>query len=204
MIKFISIEGSEGAGKTTALKYMQQWLSDRGIAYIVTREPGGTPLAEKLRGLLLETHDESIDPMTELMLMFAARKQHVEHVIKPALESGQWVISDRFTDATYAYQGAARNMSFDLIKQFEQLVLDGFTTDHTLLFDLPVEIGLERAKQRGSLDRFEQEKISFFESVRAGYLQLANEHQNRISVIDAEKSIEDVKQQIGQVMSSWI
>jgi dTMP kinase len=204
MTKFISIEGSEGAGKTTALNYMRQWLTSRGISYIVTREPGGTPFAEKLRNLLLETHEESIDPMTELMLMFAARKQHVENVIKPALASGQWVISDRFTDATYAYQGAARNMSFELIKQFEQLVLTGFTTDHTLLFDLPVAVGLERAKQRGALDRFEQENISFFESVRSGYLQLASEHHSRISVIDAEKTIEAVEEQIDQVMSSWI
>jgi dTMP kinase len=204
MTKFISIEGSEGAGKTTALNYMKQWLTNQGITFIVTREPGGTPVAEKLRDILLATHSESIDPMTELMLMFAARKQHVENVIKPALKSGQWVISDRFTDATYAYQGAARKMSFELIRRFEQLVLDGFTTEHTLLFDLPVALGLERAKQRGALDRFEKEQISFFESVRAGYLQLANENKHRISIIDAAQSIENVEQQIDRVMSSWI
>jgi len=198
--KFITIEGSEGAGKTTSIHYLKSLIEQKGHEVIVTREPGGTPFAEKLRELLLTPTDESIDPIAELLLMFAGRKQHVEHKIKPALSKSIYVISDRFTDATYAYQGAARNLSFEVIRQYDELVMDSFAPDLTLLFDLPVEIGMQRAKKRGEFDRFEQEKIEFFERVREGYLRRAESEPHRVHVINAALTIEEVQHQIKQVV----
>ncbi len=202
--KFISIEGSEGAGKTTAITYIRELIEAHGHQVIVTREPGGTPFAEKLRALLLTPTDENIDPIAELLLMFAGRKQHVESVIKPALANGNWVISDRFTDATYAYQGAARGLTFDIIDQYNQLVLDCFAPDLTLLFDLPVAVGMQRAQKRADLDRFEQEKLSFFEKVRQGYLARAKTEPQRIKIVDAEQSIVQVQTQLKHLVQGWL
>lgn len=202
--KFISVEGSEGAGKSTAIAFIKDQIMASGAKVIVTREPGGTPFAEKLRDLLLSPSEEVIDPVAELLLMFAGRKQHVETVIKPALKAGTWVISDRFTDATYAYQGAARDLSFELIDSYNQLILDGYAPDLTLLFDLPVEVGLARAQQRGALDRFEQEKLSFFEKVRQGYLKRASLEPERIKTVNAQKTITEVQQQVKGLLQEYL
>lgn len=187
--KFITLEGGEGLGKTTNLSFIQQWLEKQGLTVQVTREPGGTVLAEKLRGLLLETGTEAISEKTELLLMFAARAQHISQVIQPALNRGVWVLCDRFTDATYAYQGGGRNMDVKTIAWLAQWVQDGLQPDLTLLFDAPIELGIERAKQRGALDRFENEQLSFFNRVRNAYLQQAQQHPERIKVIDAAQSL---------------
>jgi dTMP kinase len=187
--KFITLEGGEGLGKTTNLRFIQQWLEKQGFTVRVTREPGGTVLAEKLRDLLLETGTEPISEKTELLLMFAARAQHISQVIQPALECGEWVLCDRFTDATYAYQGGGRNMDVKTIAWLAQWVQDGLQPDLTLLFDAPIEMGIERAKQRGALDRFENEQLSFFNRVRNAYLQQAQQHPARIKVIDAAQSL---------------
>jgi dTMP kinase len=187
--KFITLEGGEGLGKTTNVRFIQQWLEKQGLTVLVTREPGGTVLAEKLRALLLETGIEPISEKTELLLMFAARAQHLSQVIQPALERGEWVLCDRFTDATYAYQGGGRNMDVNTIAWLAQWVQDGLQPDLTLLFDAPIEMGIERAKQRGALDRFENEQLSFFNRVRNAYLQQAHQHPERIKVIDAAQSL---------------
>lgn len=187
--KFITLEGGEGLGKTTNVNFIQQWLEKQGLTVQVTREPGGTVLAEKLRGLLLETGTEAINEKTELLLMFAARAQHISQVIQPALNRGEWVLCDRFTDATYAYQGGGRNMDVKTIAWLAQWVQDGLQPNLTLLFDAPIELGIDRAKQRGALDRFENEQLSFFNRVRNAYLQQAQQHPERIKVIDAAQSL---------------
>jgi dTMP kinase len=166
---FITLEGGEGVGKTTNLAFIQHFLESKGMTVVVTREPGGTVLAEKLRGLLLENQNELISEKTELLLMFAARAQHLKNVIEPALESGDWVLCDRFTDATYAYQGGGRGIDTNLIAWLEQFVQDELCPDLTLLFDAPIELGMQRAKKRGALDRFENEQLEFFNKVRTAY-----------------------------------
>lgn len=159
--KFLTIEGTEGVGKSTNLAYVKTWLEARGLDVVVTREPGGTPLAEEIRGLLLARRDEPVDETAELLLVFAARAQHIAGVIKPALARGAWVLSDRFTDATFAYQGGGRGLSLETISQLEQLVQGELRPDLTLILDIEVQLGLERARQRGELDRFESETITF-------------------------------------------
>jgi dTMP kinase len=171
--RFITVEGGEGVGKTTQLVVIQEVLVASGLECIMTREPGGTPRAERIRELLLTPTDEPMPPMCELLLMFAARSTHLENVIKPALDRGTWVVSDRFTDATYAYQGAARGMPEGDISTLENLVQRSVRPDLTLLLDAPVEVALQRARQRNQgqqTDRFELERAGFFERVRAGYL----------------------------------
>jgi len=197
---FITVEGVEGVGKSTNITYIGQWLSDQGIDYIHTREPGGTPLAEEIRSLLLQPRDEGVCETTELLLMFAARAQHLNSVIKPALSRGVWVLCDRFTDATYAYQGGGRQMDMDIITLLEQQVQQGFQPDATLLLDLPVEVGLARASQRGELDRFEQEKNDFFQRVRNTYLERARSDEHRFWLVDAEKPLDAVQVQINQAL----
>jgi dTMP kinase len=182
--RFISLEGGEGAGKSTVLAALEARLRAQGIEAVTTREPGGTPLAEQIRGLLLDTHHEVPSSETELLLMFAARAQHVRETILPALERGVWVISDRFTDASYAYQGAARGGDSDFIAELERRVV-GITPGMTLLLDVPVEVGLERAQKRGDADRIEGEQRDFFERVRASYLARADAEPWRFRVIDA-------------------
>lgn len=192
--RFLTLEGTEGAGKSTNLAFIQTWLTEQGIDHIVTREPGGTEIGEAIRAVLLNKDFTAMQDETELLLMFAARAQHLKEKILPAIEQGKWVISDRFTDATYAYQGAARGMSFERIALIEEWVQQGFQPDTTFIFDLPVAIGMARVASRGGeTDRFEQEKHSFFEKVRAAYLQRAEQAPQRYARLDASLPLEDVQ-----------
>ena len=194
--RFITIEGTEGAGKSTAMSCLKAWFESRSVTPIITREPGGTPLAEEIRNILLAHRDEAVAAKTELLLMYASRVQLTEGTIKPALMNGEWVISDRYNDASFAYQGVGRALGLDLLQTLDNWSLDGFKPGHTLFLDLPVNVGIQRAGQRGELDRFEREDIEFFERVRQGYLRRADNDPERFIVIDAAQSIEDVKQQI--------
>ncbi|MEH6466352.1 MAG: dTMP kinase [Porticoccus sp.] len=198
--QFITVEGVEGVGKTTNIDFIRQWLAQRNISHVATREPGGTPLAESIRELLLSPRDETVDENTELLMMFAARAQHLAEVIVPALERGQWVLCDRFTDATYAYQGGGRGVSMDKIAQLETLIQGELRPDLTLVLDIPVDIGLARAKNRSAPDRFEQEKIAFFERVRECYLARVKAEPHRYQVIDASQSLDRVQADIGAVL----
>ena len=188
---FISFEGTEGVGKTTLIKAIHQHLLAQGRDVVLTREPGGTPLAESIRQLLLSQHDEAVDAGCELLLMFAARAQHVAQVIQPALGKQQWVLSDRFVDASYAYQQAGRGLpphKIDVLAQQFVAVMP----DLTFWLDAPVEIGMQRAQQRGAFDRFEQEKLAFFERVRAGYAARQAQEPQRIYRLDATQSAGDI------------
>ena len=198
--KFITVEGIEGVGKTTNLDFIYQQLQAAGRDVVLTREPGGTPLGEAVRGLLLNPAYTGMDPTCELQLMFAARAEHLAKVVWPALEQGQWVLCDRFTDATYAYQGGGRGIDTAVIARLEELVQGDFRPDVTLLLDVPVEIGLARAGKRGALDRFEQEKVAFFERVRAAYLEMAARSPQRYRVIDASQPLGDVQQQLAAIL----
>lgn len=191
--RFITIEGGEGVGKSTNIQLITARLSKAGIDYVLTREPGGTPLAEKVRDLLLNEHEEVVAEMTELLLIFAARAQHLKLVIEPALKAGKWVVCDRFTDATYAYQGGGRGLSKSTIAELETLVQGSLRPDLTYLLDLAPDIGLARASKRAALDRFELEKIEFFERVRASYLERAAQEPERCVVIDAAAELEQVQ-----------
>jgi dTMP kinase len=202
--KFITIEGIEGVGKTTNIEFITRLMSRAGKDFIVTREPGGTPLGEAIRGLLLDPQFTGMDADCELQLLFAARSQHLAKVIWPAIEAGRWVLCDRFTDATYAYQGGGRGIAAEKIAQLEQWVQGDFRPDITLLLDLPVCIGLERAGNRGVLDRFEQEQLDFFERVRQTYLELAARYSERYHVIDAARPLDQVQRQISEVLQSAI
>ncbi|KGK42264.1 thymidylate kinase [Nitrincola sp. A-D6] len=195
---FITLEGVEGVGKTTNLEYIHQRLKAAGKTVVVTREPGGTAMAEEIRELLLQQRAESVSEMAELLLMFAARAQHLHSLIIPALEQGQWVLCDRFTDATYAYQGGGRGVSQSLISTLESMVQASLRPDLTLLLDLPVEQGLERARNRSTPDRFEAEKQRFFEAVRQTYLDRATAEPERFAVIDASVDLAQVQAQISQ------
>ncbi|KJH80835.1 dTMP kinase [Pseudomonas sp. KSR10] len=197
---FITLEGPEGAGKSTNREYLAQRLRDHGLDVVLTREPGGTPLAERIRELLLTPADEPMGSDTELLLMFAARAQHLAEVIRPALKRGAVVLCDRFTDATYAYQGGGRGLSFQRIEQLETFVQGDMRPDLTLIFDLPVEIGLSRAAARGRLDRFEQEGLGFFEAVRSAYLDRARQVPQRYRVIDAGQSLPMVQRALDALL----
>ena len=201
--KFITVEGTEGVGKTTNINFIKSWLRQNEIKFVATREPGGTPLAEEIRDLLLKPRDELVVSSAELLLMFAGRAQHLNKVILPALQADTWVLCDRFTDATYAYQGFGRQMSSELIVQLENIVQGDIRPDLTLLLDIPVEIGLERANDRGDPDRFEQEQQDFFNRVRAGYLSLANENSDRYVVIDASQELQDVQTDIALALDNF-
>jgi len=202
--KFLTIEGTEGVGKSTNLAFVRDWLQAKGIEVIVTREPGGTPLAEEIRGLLLARRDEVVDETAELLLVFAARAQHISQVIRPALARGAWVLSDRFTDATYAYQGGGRGLSQDVISRLELLVQGDLHPDLTLILDIDVELGLNRARQRGELDRFESETIGFFERVRAAYKTRALENPNRYALVDASQDLAQVQADIDALLNRLI
>ncbi|WP_455211002.1 dTMP kinase [Kaarinaea lacus] len=206
--KFITLEGGEGAGKSTALAFIAQVIRDQGIKLILTREPGGTPLGEQIRALLLDHQNDQMCDDTELLLMFAARAQHLAQVIEPALLDGKWVLCDRFTDATYAYQGGGRGINIQRIAQLEQWVQGDRRPDLTVLLDVPVEIGMQRISTReetqGQHDRFERERHSFFEKVRQTYLQRADQYPNQYRVIDASPSLENVQQQLRNVVTSYI
>ena len=206
--KFITLEGGEGAGKSTALAFIAQEIRNHGIELILTREPGGTPLGENLRELLLDYKNDLMCDDTELLLMFAARAQHLAQVIEPALQSDQWVLCDRFTDATYAYQGGGRGIDLQRIAQLEQWVQGDRRPDLTLLLDVPVEIGLHRITTRqetqGQRDRFERERSSFFDKVRQTYLGRARQYPQQYRIIDASQSLDAVQQQLQQVLSAYI
>ena len=194
--KFLTIEGTEGVGKSTNLAFVRDWLQARGIEVVVTREPGGTPLAEEIRNLLLAKRAEPVDEAAELLLVFAARAQHLTQLIKPALARGAWVLSDRFTDATYAYQGGGRGLSRTVIAELEQLVQGQLRPDLTLILDIEVEQGLARARARGELDRFESETLAFFERVRAAYKYRQMSAPARYALIDAVKPLVQVQADI--------
>jgi dTMP kinase len=201
--RFLTIEGIEGVGKSTQVARLSAALTARGIAHAVTREPGGTPLAERIRDIVLHARDETMPPAAELLLMFAARAVHLANLIEPDLRAGRWVVCDRFTDATYAYQGGGRGMDMDVIQRLETMVQGERRPDLTVLLDAPVEQALERARRRNAgaaADRFESERVEFFERVRAAY------GPGRIAVIDASQSADRVAARILELLEerSWI
>lgn len=198
--RFITVEGTEGVDKSTNLAFIREWLEARGHRVMVTREPGGTPLAEEIRGLLLSPRDEPVAPSAELLLVFAARAQHLEEVIKPALAAGTWVLCDRFTDSTYAYQGGGRGFDQSVIAQLEALVQGQLRPDLTVLLDIDVAQGLSRAGARSAPDRFERETVEFFERVRAAYRNLAERAPQRYAVIDAGQSLTQVQTSLAQAL----
>ncbi|MCP5122230.1 MAG: dTMP kinase [Pseudomonadales bacterium] len=196
---FITVEGGEGVGKSTGIAFLEKTLQAHGVELLVTREPGGSKLGEELRRLLLAVDDEPLDPTAELLLMFAARAQHISGRIEPALAAGKWVLCDRFTDATYAYQCGGRGIDRGAVSALENLVQGTLRPDCTLLLDAPVSIGLARARMRGDLDRFELEELAFFERVRATYLELAAGSSGRFRIIDAGQPLEQVQEQLLKV-----
>jgi len=205
--RFITLEGIEGAGKSTVARFAREWLDARGIKAVLTREPGGTPLAERVRSLVLDRQGEPITPPTETLLMFAARGLHLENLIRPALARGEWVVCDRFTDATRAYQGAGRGVSAVWIEQIAAEVHAGLNPDCTLLLDLDVAAGLERVRQRSGAtptDRFEEEPARFFERVREAYLAIARAEPTRVRIVNAAGSLADVQQQVAAVLQSLL
>jgi len=188
--KFITFEGTEGVGKSTQIHLCEKYLKTKNISCLVTREPGGTKLGERVRDILLNKDNTDIDNMTELLLMFSARAQHLAEVIYPALKDGDWVLCDRFTDASYAYQGGGRGVSFASIKRIESVVQDGFKPDLTILLSGDIETGMRRVSKRGEKDRFELEELEFFERVRHSYLKIAKASPERFSVVDADQTID--------------
>ncbi len=201
---FITLEGSEGVGKTSNMNFIQSLLDENSISYIETREPGGTPLGESLREMLLGEQFKGMSDDTELMLMFAARAEHVAQVIRPALEAGKWVLCDRFTDATYAYQGGGRQLDMQRIAGLESWVLGDLRPDLTLLLDCPIDIGRERAGKRSEPDRFEQERDAFFNRVRQTYLDRATAEPERIRVVDASRQLDEVQAQIRDILAAYL
>ena len=202
--RFITVEGTEGVGKSTNMAFIENWLKQSGKELVITREPGGTVLGEKLREVLLDAKEQSMADDTELLLMFAARAQHLQEIILPALEAGKWVLCDRFTDSTYAYQGGGRGIEHSRIAELEQWVQGDCRPDMTIILDLPVEIGLERAGKRSAPDRFELEKNNFFNNVRNTFLARAAENPTRYAVIDASPSVDKVQQSIQLVLEQLI
>ena len=202
--KFLTIEGVEGGGKSTHLGHIEGLLKAAGKSVVVTREPGGTKLGEALRAVLLDPKRDAMHADAELLLMFAARAEHLAKVIKPALADGKWVVCDRFTDATYAYQGGGREIPAERIAALEEWVQGELRPDLTLILDVPVEVGLARANSRGSADRFEQEKVAFFERVREAYLARARTDTSRYHVVDARGSIEEVQAEITRVLQDYL
>jgi dTMP kinase len=202
--KFISVEGGEGAGKSTNIAVVREILDCSGLNVVVTREPGGTPLAEDIRAVLLARREERMCDSTELLLVCAARVQHVQMVIEPALARGDWVISDRFGDATLAYQGAGRGMDTRAILELHKLLLGEFAPDLTLLLDVPVAAGMQRMQARGDPDRFEIEDEAFFERIRACYLDLAHAQPERFRIIDAGRALVEVERSVRAVMQDFL
>ena len=201
---FITLEGIEGAGKSTAARFLAEYLRKANIDFILTREPGGTEIAEKIRRIILDHYQETMHPDTEMLLYFAGRAQHLNQVIIPALKRGQWVICDRFTDATYAYQGGGRGLSQEKISILEQWVQGDLRPDHTLLFDVAVTTGLSRIKKNRYLDRIEKEEEFFFEKVRNCYLERASKESNRFHILDANKNPQEVSQQVENILNKII
>lgn len=202
--RFITIEGSEGAGKSTSLSLIQSLLEAAGYPVLVTREPGGTELGEALRELLLGHRHSGMADDTELLLMFAARAEHLHRKIEPALAEGTWVLCDRFTDATYAYQGGGRGLENERIRQLEEWVQRGRKPDLTVLMDVPVAVGLARAGQRSAPDRFESEQREFFDRVRRAYLAIAEAEPDRVKVVDASLSLGEVSAQVERLIGKFL
>lgn len=202
--KFITIEGMEGAGKSTNIKFICDFLYSNSIDFISTREPGGTLVSEKIRDLLLEKHAEKIAPMAELLLVFASRAQHINKTILPSLNKGKWVLCDRFTDATYAYQGEGRSLGADKVTLLENFVQEGLQPDLTIILDVPVELSLQRISLRGGLDRFEIESDSFFSKVREAYYKRIESAPDRYYLIDASRPLEDVQIEIKTILESFL
>lgn len=194
--KFITVEGVDGAGKSSFLPSIERRLRDAGHEVLCTREPGGTPVGEQLRQLLL--HGE-LSPVSEVLLMFAARREHLEKVIRPALDAGCWILCDRFTDATYAYQGAGRRISLEYISVLESWIQEGLQPDLTILFDLPVEVARARSAGARAPDRFESEQLEFFVRVRKGYLDRAQASPGRFAIVDASRSMPEVEAQLAAI-----
>ncbi len=199
--KFITIEGIEGVGKSTNLALIESLISDLGQGVLVTREPGGTMTGERIRSILLDKDEQNMTAMTELLLMFAARRQHVDQVIEPALAAGTWVISDRFTDSSYAYQGGGRELGMETVSALEDFVLGDFRPDITIVLDLDVSTGLTRATSNASPDRFESEQREFFERVRKVFLDRASG--DRYRVVDTSQSIEAVQSEISRIITTF-
>ena len=200
--KFITIDGVEGAGKSTQIAFICDYLKSRQIDVVLTREPGGTAVGEKIRELLLSNTTGKMHADTELMLMFAARNEHIQNKILPALENGSWVLSDRFTDASYAYQGGGRGLSIERIAQLEAWTMQDFTPDMTLLLDLSVELGMSRVEHRGEKDRIESEAIDFFNRVRQTYIDRSKQYPDRIKLIDSSKTPDYTKAQIQAILET--
>jgi len=200
--KFITLEGIDGAGKSTHLAWLERFLRDRGKEVRVTREPGGTPLGETLRGILLD-HTRAMHPGTETLLMFAARREHLDKVIRPALDAGAWVVSDRFTDATFAYQGGGRGVAWEKLKILESWVQEGLQPDLTLLFDVPLEVSRERLAGVREPDRFEREQAEFFGRVREAYLRRARENPARIHIIDSTYTVTSIQKRLEEILSEY-
>lgn len=199
---FITFEGVEGAGKTTNIDFIANKITKSGQKILLTREPGGTKIGEAIREILISNDLPEMHPDTELLLMFAARSEHLKRKIIPALEQGMWVLCDRFTDASYAYQGAGRGLDLDKIQRLENMVQGTLRPNITFLFDLEAEIGLARAKSRGETDRFEQQHIDFFNRVRAKYLSIAKAEPSRFCLIEAQHDLETVQQQISKELDN--
>lgn len=197
--RLITLEGSEGAGKSTAMKTICKIMDEWHIDYICTREPGGEPTAEKIREILLNS--DHLHAKTELLLMFACRNEHIENVIKPALLQGKWVISDRYVDASYAYQGGGRELGFDRVKWMDDFIVGDIQADFTILMDIDPEIGLKRIKNRGQADRIEQESLEFFHRITQAYRDKAQQAPDKYAIIDASQSISQVKQSIQQAFA---
>jgi dTMP kinase len=199
--KFITIEGIEGTGKSTNIEFLTSLIEEHGFEAFRTREPGGTPMAERIRELLLERGQESLPEIAELLLFFASRSLHLTNAIVPALEQGRWVVCDRFTDASRAYQGSGRGLDPGLIECLAERVQAGLEPDMTILLDAPAEIGMQRATERGGADRMDSEELSFYRRVRAGYLALADMHPERFAVVDASQSLAQVQVSIAEKMA---
>ncbi len=200
--KFISLEGIEGVGKTTNIRFLDDLLAKRGVRCELSREPGGTERAEAIRQLVLEPADEELCSLSELLLMFASRAQHVEHRIRPCIERGDWLICDRFTDATLAYQGYGRGQSLARIRTLADWAHGDLWPDMTLLLDLPYAVSVSRRESRQETDRFEQQRLEFFDKVRQGYLKLAAAEPERFVVIDADQALQNVQRDIAKAISN--
>jgi dTMP kinase len=202
--RFITLEGGEGAGKSSILAFMRDWLGQHGHTVHVTREPGGTALGERIREILLHAKDIEISPDAETLLMFSARAEHLARVIRPALDKGATVVCDRFTDATYAYQGGGHGVSAERIAVLESWTQQELRPDLTLLFDVPVDTGLQRAGRRGDPDRFESRNREYLERVRRAYLQRAAAEPKRMRIVDASRSVQDVEQAVAAILQEFI
>jgi len=201
--KFITVEGIEGTGKSTNIVFLTSLIEKQGFEVVRTREPGGTPMAEKIRQLLLDHGQEPLPEIAELLLFFASRSLHLRNAIVPALEDGKWVVCDRFTDASRAYQGSGRGLDVDRIERLADWVQEGLEPDLTLLLDAPAEIGMQRAADRGEADRMDSQELSFYRRVREGYLTLADMHPERFAVVDASRPLEQVQESIATAIAEF-